>query len=148
MKLPTWWDYLQVAPQPPLVVKIWTKQPWVKIENSRNFDSNFVLSRGKIRLWLFYDFFCIIAPRFYKKNRKSFQPKMKAWRRFSRILISFWIGKINVTPSFLLKMTWIFLCTIWELQCKRNYKIVIVKFCHYIVWNWNQSHANFQFFKV
>ena len=34
----------------PLVVKIWTKQPWVKIEYSRNFDHNFALFRGKI--WL------------------------------------------------------------------------------------------------
>ena len=42
-----------------LVVKIWTKHPWVKIENSRNFDRNFVLFRGKIWLWLFYDFFAL-----------------------------------------------------------------------------------------
>ena len=34
----------------PLVVKIWAKQPWVKIEYSCNFDGNFVLFRGKI--WL------------------------------------------------------------------------------------------------
>ena len=40
----------------PLVVKIWTKQPWVKIENLRDFDRNFVLFRGKIWLWQF-DFF-------------------------------------------------------------------------------------------
>ena len=43
----------------PLVVKIWTKQPRVKIENSRNFDCNFALSRGKIWLRLFYDFFAL-----------------------------------------------------------------------------------------
>ena len=34
----------------PMVVIIWTKQPWVKIEYSRNFDRNFGLFRGKI--WL------------------------------------------------------------------------------------------------
>ena len=32
----------------PLVVKIWTKQPWVKIKNSWDFDRDFALSRGKI----------------------------------------------------------------------------------------------------
>ena len=32
----------------PLVVKNWTKQPWLKIENLRDFDRNFTLSRGKI----------------------------------------------------------------------------------------------------
>ncbi len=40
----------------PLVVKIWTKQPWVKIEYLRNFDRNFALFRGKIWPWLFYIF--------------------------------------------------------------------------------------------
>ena len=40
----------------PLVVKIWTKQPWFEIENLHNFDYYFALSRGKILLWLFYTF--------------------------------------------------------------------------------------------
>ena len=39
------------------MVKIWTKQPWLKIENLRDFDRDFALSRGKIWLWLFYNFF-------------------------------------------------------------------------------------------
>ena len=43
----------------PLVVKIWTKQLWVKIENSCNFDCNFALFTGKIWLWLFYNFFVL-----------------------------------------------------------------------------------------
>ena len=37
----------------PLVVKILTKQPWVKIENFCNFDYDFTLFTGKIWLWLF-----------------------------------------------------------------------------------------------
>ena len=40
-----------------LVVKNWTKQPWLKIENLRDFDRDFTLSRGKIWLWLFHTFF-------------------------------------------------------------------------------------------
>ena len=40
----------------PLVMKIWTKQPWMKIENLHNFDRNFAVCRGKIWLWLFYIF--------------------------------------------------------------------------------------------
>ena len=48
----------------PLVVKIWTKQPWVENENLRDFDRNFAQSRGKIWLWLFYNFFCVIVPQF------------------------------------------------------------------------------------
>jgi len=39
----------------PLVVKIWTKQPWVKIENLHDFECNFVLFRG-IWLWSCYIF--------------------------------------------------------------------------------------------
>ena len=73
----------------PLVVKIWTKQPLGKIEYLGSFDCNFVLFRGKIWLWLFYNCFCVRDLRVYTKNLKSFQPKMKAWRRFSLILISF-----------------------------------------------------------
>ena len=48
----------------------------------------------------YFIFFCVMVLRFYTKNLKSFWPKIKAWRRFFRILISFWIRKINVTPSF------------------------------------------------
>ena len=85
----------------PLVVKIWTKHPWVKIENSRNFDRNFVLFRGKIWLWLFYNLFCVTVLRFYTENLKSFWLKMKAWQWFFQILISFWIGKINFCSKWL-----------------------------------------------
>ena len=106
----------------PLVVKIGTKQPWVKIENLRNFDRNFMLFRGKIWLWLFYKLFCVMVLKFYTKNLKSFQPKMKGWRQFFQILISFLIWKINVTPSFLLEITWNLLCKILEPQCKRVIK--------------------------
>ena len=123
-------------------IKLW------KIRNSHNFDCNFALYRGKIWLLLFYKFFCVVVLRFYTQNLKSFQGKMKAWQWFFQILISYLIGKINVTPSFLLEMTWNFLCKILELQCKQNYKIAIVKFCLYIVRNCNQSSVNFQFFKV
>ena len=84
----------------------------MKIEYTRDFDRDVALFRGKIWLWLFYNYFCIMVQKFYTKNLKSFWPKMKAWRQFSRILISFWIGKINVTPSFLLKITWNFYCTV------------------------------------
>ena len=97
-----------------LVAKNGTKLPWVKIENSRNFDRDFALFRGQIWLWLFYNLFCVMVLRFYTKNFKSFRPKMKAWRRFFQILILFWIGKINVTSSFFLKMTWNFLSYILE----------------------------------
>ena len=65
--------------------------------------------------------------RFYTKNFKSFRPKMKAWRRFFRILISFLIGKINVIPSFLLKMTWTFLF-IYVPQCyKKKFQVISIK---------------------
>ena len=113
----------------PLVVKIWTKQPWVKIENLCDFDCNFALFRGKIWLWLFYNLFCIMVLKFYTKNFKSFRPKMKAWHRFSRLKMKSKFGKIAVTPSFLVEMTWNFLCRILEPLRKINYKIAIVKFC-------------------
>ena len=40
-----------------LVAKNGTKQPWVKIDNSRNFDRDFALFRVKIWLWLSYNLF-------------------------------------------------------------------------------------------
>ena len=80
--------------------------------------------------------------RFYTKNFKSFRPKMKAWHWFSRLKMKSKFGKIAVTPSFLVEMTWNFLCRILEPLRKINYKIAIVKFCLYIVQNCNQSHAN------
>ena len=89
----------------PLVVKIWTKHPWVKIEYLRNFNRDFAPFIGKILLWLFYNLFSVMVPRFYTKIVKSFWSKMKVWRQFFQILISFLIGKINVMPSFLLKIT-------------------------------------------
>ena len=98
----------------PLVVKIWTKQPWVKIENLRNFDHNFALSRGKILLWLFYNFFCVVFIRFYTKNFKLFWAKMKLLQQFFLLKFKSKFDKIAVTPSFLLKMTWNFLCRIFE----------------------------------
>ena len=74
----------------PLVVKIRTKQPWVKIKYSCNFDRDFALFRGKIWLWLFYNLFCVTVLKFYTKNLKSFRPKMKAWQQFLRFLILKW----------------------------------------------------------
>ena len=68
--------------------------------------------KGRYPLVLY--FFCIMVIRFYTKNLKSFQAKMKAWQQFFRILILFWISKINVTALFLLEMTWNFLCRILE----------------------------------
>ena len=94
-----------------------------------NFICNFALSRGKIWLWIFYIFFCVMVLRFYTKNFKSFRAKMKAWRWFSRFQMKSKFGKIAVTPSFLVEMTWNFLCRILEPLRKINYKIAIVKFC-------------------
>ena len=68
---------------------------------------------------------------------------MKAWRGFSWILISSWIGKINVTPLFLLKIIWNFLCKILEPQPKKIYKIVIVKIAIKVT-----QISNFSKFKV
>ena len=83
------------------------KQPWGKIENLRNFDHNFGLYRGKIWLWLFHNFFCVVFIRFYTKNFKSFWVKMKAWRWFFRYKMKSKFGKIAVTPSFLLEIFYV-----------------------------------------
>ena len=56
------------GPITPLVVKIRTKPPRVKMENPHNSDRDFALFRGKIWLWLFYNFFCVVVLRFYTKN--------------------------------------------------------------------------------
>ena len=116
----------------------------LKTLNLRNFDCNFALFGGKIWLWLFYNLFCVMVLRFYTKNFKSFPPKMKAWRWFLR----FKIKSVVRRKWAILTIIWDFLCRILEPLRKKNYKIAIVKFCLYIVPNCNQSHANFQFFKV
>ena len=82
----------------PLVVKIWTKEPWVKIEILCNFHCNFILFKGNIWLGLFYNFLCVVVLRFYTKNFKSFQAKMKAWRLFFRFKMKSKFGKIAATP--------------------------------------------------
>ena len=53
----------------PLVVKIRTKQPWVKIENLRNFHHNFALFIGKID----YSYFIIFLRYGSKTLHKNFQ---------------------------------------------------------------------------
>ena len=64
----------------PLVVKNLTKQPWLKIENSCNFDYDYPLSRGKIWLWLFYTFLSIW---FHDSTQKISSHFEQNWRRDS-----------------------------------------------------------------
>ena len=52
-----------------LVVKIWTKQPWVKIENLCNFDHSFALCRGKFD----YGYFIIFLRYSFTILLKKFQ---------------------------------------------------------------------------
>ena len=58
--------------------------------------------------------FCVVVLRFYTKNFKSFWAKIKAWRWFSRLKMKSKFGKIAITPSFLVEMTWDFFCRILE----------------------------------
>ena len=60
-----------------LVAKNGTKQPWVKIENLRNFDHNFALFRGKVWLWLSYIFFALWFQNSTHKISSRFDQK---WR--------------------------------------------------------------------
>ena len=46
--------------------------------NSRYLEAKFDYS--------YFIIFCVMVSRFYTKNLKSFQPKMKAWRQYYRIL--------------------------------------------------------------
>ena len=103
---------LQALLGPSAPSRIGISKLW-KFGNSRDFDCNFELYRGKIWLWLFYNFVCVVVLRFYTKNFKSFWAKMKAWRWFSWLKMKSKFGKIAVTPSFLVEMTWD-LCRILE----------------------------------
>ena len=63
----------------------------------------------------------------------------------------FILNRENQRHAFIFAQNYLkyfFLCKILEPQCKKYYEIAIVKFCLHIVQNGNQSHANFQFFKV
>ena len=98
----------------PLVVKIWTKQPWVKIENSCNFDCNFALFRGKIWLWLFYNFFLRYGSKILHKNSQVIVTKNEG---VTAIFPNFdWILNLKNQRHalFLLKMTWNYFCRILE----------------------------------
>ena len=105
----------------PLVVKSWTKQPWWKIENSRDFDHDFALSRGQIRLWLFYTFFSLWSKdstqKFQvilnKKNRRC-DGDFRNFRFFFNFRESFF-RKCKIT----IKMTWDILCRIMGPQWKK-----------------------------
>ena len=103
----------------PLVVKIWTKQPWVKIENLHNFDRNFALFRGKIWLWLFYNFIYLMVLKFYTKIWSHFEQKFKAWHWFSQFKMKSKFGKIAVMPLFLVEMTWDFFVEFWNHNTKK-----------------------------
>ena len=61
----------------PLVVKIGTKQPWVKIENLATLIAISRYVEAKFDSGYFIIFFCIIVIRFFTKNFTSFQAKMK-----------------------------------------------------------------------
>ena len=73
----------------PLVVKIWTKQPCVKMKNLPNFNHNFKLFRGKIWLWLFYNFFALWFQDSTQKISSHFDQKLRRDSNFSWILIWF-----------------------------------------------------------
>ena len=73
----------------PLVVKIWTKQPWVKIEYLCDFDRDFSLFRGQIWLWLSYNFFALWFQDSTQKISSHFDQKWRRDSNFSRILIWF-----------------------------------------------------------
>ena len=77
----------------PLVVKIWTKQPWVKIEYSRNFDRNFALFRGKIWLWLFYNFFLRYRSKFIYKKCQVIWTKNEGMTEIFRNFDFIWNGE-------------------------------------------------------
>ena len=97
----------------PLVVKIWTKQPWVKIENLRIFDHNFSPLRGKIWLYLFYHFLGYGSKILHKKSEVILTKNEDVTVIFLNFdFILNW--KNQCQALFLLKMTWIFLCKILE----------------------------------
>ena len=62
----------------------------------------------------YFIIFCLMVLRFYTKNFKSFQAKIKPWRWFSGFKIKSKFRKIAVLPSFLYAMTWYFLCRMLE----------------------------------
>ena len=98
----------------PLVVKMWTKQHWVKIENSRNFDLNFALSRDKIWLWLFL-IFCVMVPKFYTKKIQVILSKNEGMTAIFQNF-DFILNRENQCHGFI--FTWndlrFFLCRILE----------------------------------
>ena len=62
----------------PLVVKIWTKQPWVKIEYLCNFDCNFCYLEAKFDYGNFIIFFALWFQDSTQKISSHFDQK---WRR-------------------------------------------------------------------
>ena len=91
------------GPATPLVVKIWTKQPWVKIENLHNFDHNFVLSRGKIWLCYFIFFFALWFQDSKQKISSHFNQKWRCNNNFPKFWFHFESEKSTSCLHFCLK---------------------------------------------
>ena len=96
----------------PLVVKIWTKQTWVKIEYSRDFDRDFTLFRGQIWLWLSYNFFVLWFQDSTQKISSHFDQKWRRDSNFPEFWFHFESGKSTSHPHFYSKWLEIFLCRI------------------------------------
>ena len=116
------------APSRVAISKLWTLniEKW-EIRMTLIAISHYIEAKFDYGYFIF--FCCNVVLKFFTKNFKSFWAKMKAWRWFSRFKMKSKFGKIAVTPSFLIEMTWNFLCRILEPLRKINYKIAIVKFC-------------------
>ena len=90
-----------------MVVKIWTKQPWVKIENLHNFDPNFALSIGKNLLQLFLHFLCYASIILHKKIQIILSKNEGVMAIFP-IQNKIKIRKNRRHAFILLEMTWYF----------------------------------------
>ena len=88
----------------PLVVKIWTKQPLVKIENLHKFDHDFAVFKGKIWQWLVYNFFALCFQNSTQKISSCFKEKWRRNSNFSEFWFYFESGKST---------SWLYFCLKW-----------------------------------
>ena len=127
-KFPTWWDYLQVVPQP-----LW----WWKFElNNPGWKLSICATLITISHYLetkfdysYIIFFLRYGFKILHKISQVISSKNEGVTLIFPIQNETKFGKIAVMPLFLFKITWNFCVESKNNNTKRIYKIAIVKFC-------------------
>ena len=89
LKFPTWWDYLQVAPQPPWWWKFELNNPGWKLKICTTLIAISRYLEAKFDYYYFIMFYCVMVLRFYINSLTTWYILEKVPQR-PRITVKFW----------------------------------------------------------